>query len=239
MRFPERSKVLITWASLVLIAAIAAPARSQESKKIVGSVVDPTSYPIPDAHITLYSLDRILQTTSDSSGHFHFEGVLPTNYEIEVLVPGFKRFTKPVDLIDGKPIVMEIASTGSPVVMVASVMEVAPTGTCGPPYSIVYSPRKTADAAALSGNAVEQYATRGVEAATVRLVDPLGVQIGQQQTDKNGEFQFRQIAPGRYHIVTTHSGYDDVTTGEFWVARENTTKITLRPVPAGKIMVCQ
>jgi len=238
MRFPERSKILIALASLVLIGAIVAPARSQESKKIVGSVVDPHSTPIPDAHITLYSLDRILQTTSDSSGHFHFDGVLPTNYEIEVLVPGFKRFAKPVDLSDGKPIAMEIGSTGSPVVMAASVMEVAPTGSCGPPYSIVYNPRKTADAA-LSGNAVEQYATRGVAAATVKLVDPMGVQIGQQQTDKSGEFQFRQIAPGRYHIVTTHSGYDDMTTGEFWVARENTTKITLRPVPVGKIMICQ
>jgi hypothetical protein len=239
MRFPERSKILITLASLVLFGSIVAPARSQESKKIVGSVVDQLSTPIPDAHITLYSLDRILQTTSDSSGHFHFDGVPPTNYEIEVLSPGFKRFAKPVDLTDGKPIVMEIGAVGSPVVMAASVMEVAPTGSCGPPYSIVYNPRKTADAAALSGNAVEQYATRGVEAATVRLVDPIGVQIGQQQTDKNGEFQFRQIAPGRYHIVTTHSGYDDMTTGEFWVARENTTKISLRPVPAGKIMICQ
>jgi hypothetical protein len=238
MRFPERSRILITFASLVLIGAIVAPARSQESKKIVGLVVDPISYPIPDAHITLYSLDRILQTTSDSSGHFHFDGVLPTNYEIEVLVPGFKRFTKPVDLTDGKPIVMEIGATGSPVVM-AAVLEVAPTGSCGPPYSVVYDPRKTPDAAALSGNAVEQYAIRGVAAATVRLVDPIGVQIAHQQTDKNGEFQFRQIPPGRYHIVTTHSGYDDMTTGEFWVARENTTHITLRPVPTGKIMICQ
>jgi len=238
MRFPERSKILITFASVVLIGAIVAPSRSQGSQKIVGSVVDPTSYPIPGAHITLYSLDRILQTTSDSSGHFHFEGVLPTNYEIEVLVHGFRRFSRPVDLTDGKPIVMEIGTFGSPVVIV-SVMEVAPTGSCGPPYSIVYKPRKTNNAAALSGNAVEQYATRGVEAATVRLVDPIGVQIAQQQTDKDGEFQFRQIAPGRYHIVTTHSGYDEMTTGEFWVARENTTNITLRPVPSGKIMTCQ
>ena len=238
MRFPERSKILITFASVVLIGAIVAPSRSQGSQKIVGSVVDPTSYPIPGAHITLYSLDRILQTTSDSSGHFHFAGVLPTNYEIEVLVHGFKRFSRPVDLTDGKPIVMELGPFGSPVV-IASVMEVAPTGSCGPPYSIVYNPRKTNDAAALSGNAVEQYATRGVEAATVRLVDPIGVQIAQQQTDKNGEFQFRQIAPGRYHIVTTHSSYDEMTTGEFWVARENTTNITLRPVPASKIMTCQ
>ena len=238
MRFPERSKILITFASVVLIGAIVAPSRSQGSQKIVGSVVDPTSYPIPGAHITLYSLDRILQTTSDSSGHFHFEGVLPTNYEIEVLVHGFRRFSRPVDLTDGKPIVMEIGTFGSPVVIV-SVMEVAPTGSCGPPYSIVYKPRKTNNAAALSGNAVEQYATRGVEAATVRLVDPIGVQIAQQQTNKNGEFQFRQIAPGRYHIVTTHSGYDEMTTGEFWVARENTTNITLRPVPSGKIMTCQ
>jgi len=237
MRFPERSKILITLIGLVLIGAIAAAAHGQESKKIVGSVVDQLSTPIPNAHITLYSLDRILKTTSDSSGHFHFDGVLPTNYEIEVLAQGFKRFIKTVDLTDGKPIVMEIGTFGSPVVIV-SVMEVAPTGSCGPPYSIVYDPRKTPDAAPLSGNAIEQYATRGVEAATVKLVDPIGVQIARRQTDKNGEFQFR-IPPGRYHIVTTHSGYDDITTGEFWVARENTTHITLRPVPTGKIMRCQ
>jgi len=241
MKLPERSKFLIMFASLVLIGSIAAPARSQNPIKIIGSVVDPLSVPIPDARITLYSLDRILQTRSDSSGHFHFDEVPPTRYEFEVLVPGFKRFTKPVDVTGGKPTeltsVMEIASTGSPMKII--VMEIAPTGTCGPPDSVLYDARKTSEAAGLSGIAIEQYGKGRISAATVQLFDPIGVQIAQQETNEDGEFQFKQIAPGRYHVVITHSGYDNMKSREFWVARENTTRLTLRPVPTGKIMVCQ
>jgi hypothetical protein len=242
MKLPERSKFLVTFASLVLIGSIVAPSRSQNPIKIIGSVVDPLSAPIPDAHITLYSLDRILQTTSDSSGHFHFDEVPPTRYEFEVLVPGFKRFAKPVDVIGGKSMelssVMEIASTGSPMKII-SVMEVAPTGTCGPPDSVLYNSRKTTETTGLSGIAIEQYGKRGISAATVQLFDPIGVQIAQQQTNENGEFQFKQIAPGRYHVVITHSGFDEMKSREFWVARDNVTRLTLRPVPTGKIMVCQ
>ena len=111
--------------------------------------------------------------------------------------------------------------------------------SCGPPDSVVYNSRTTAEIAGFSGIAIEQYTNRRLGAATVQLFDTIGVQIGQQETNDHGEFQFRQIAPGRYHVVLIHSGNDNLKSREFWVARENVTRMTMRPLPAGKIMICQ
>jgi hypothetical protein len=145
MKSPERSKTIIPLVGLILIISIVASAHGQAATKVTGSVTDPQSAPIPGARITLYSLDRILQTTSDSSGHFKFNMVPTGNYEFEVVAPGFKRTIKPNVYVTGlsqtvmpnKPmeltVVMEIAPTGSPTVIVPATEVVAPVGSCGPP----------------------------------------------------------------------------------------------------------
>jgi hypothetical protein len=192
-------------------------------------VSDPNSAPIPDARVTLYSLDRILQTKSDSSGRFKFDAVPTGKYEFEVLAQGFKRFTRPDVLvtdpvrptIPDKPTdlttVMEIGPTGSPREIIA-VAEVAPAGTCGPSDSVTYGSRQTRDADALAGIVVNRYPKMAVPGATLQLFDAAGTLIARQQTNERGEFQFKQTAPGRYHILFQDPGYQDIEFPEFWVA---------------------
>ena len=250
MKLPVPSRTITAFISLILIVSIAASARGQASISVTGSVSDPNSAPIPDARVTLYSLDRILQTKSDSSGRFKFDAVPTGKYEFEILAPGFARFTKPnvivTDLmrttIPDKPMdlttVMEIAPTGSPTVIMA-VTEVAPKGSCGPPNSVTYQPRKTSDTDALAGIVIDRYPKMAVAGATLQLFDTAGALIAQQQTNERGEFKFKQIAPGRYHILFQHQDYRSLEFREFWVARENQTYITLQAVQLGKVVVCQ
>src|SRR6266513_4561458 len=153
-------KPILSFVSLILIISIAASTRGQEPIKVTGSATDPGSTMIPGARITLYSFDRILQTTSDSSWHFQFNAVPSGQYECEVVAPGFKRTIKQVYVADQTrtatqdktmelTVGMEIAPTGSPIVMDAT--EVAPPGSCGPPNAITYEPRKARYADALRG----------------------------------------------------------------------------------------
>lgn len=240
---------ILPFVSLTLIITIVASTSGQEPIKVTGSVTDPNSALIPGARISLYSLDRILQTTSDSSGHFWFDAVPSGKYEFEALAPGFKRTTKQVYVTDEMRTVkqdksmeltfgMEIGSTGSPNVIVA-VTEVAPTGSCGPSDSVIYEPRKIRHADALRGIVINLYPKMPVARATLELFDATGAQIAQQQTNERGEFQFKQTAPGRYHIAFQHPGYNNTTSAEFWVARENATYVTMQAVQLGKFVVCQ
>lgn len=242
-------KPILPFAGLILVLAIVASTPGQEPIKVTGSVADPNSAPIPEARVTLYSLDRILQTKSDSSGHFRFNAVPSGKYEFEVTSPGFKRFIKQVYVLDETRTVkqeksmevkvgMEIASAGSAYVIDA-VTEVAPSGSCGPSDAVTYEPRQTRDADALSGIVINRYPKMAVADATLQLFDKTNALIAQQQTNERGEFQFKQTAPGPYHILLQHPGYWNLDFGEFWVARENQTYLTLQALQLGKIVVCQ
>src|SRR5207248_3351947 len=140
-------------------------------------------------------------------GRFEFDAVPNGKYEFEVLAPGFSRFTKPIVSVAGSiqtakqnqrmylTARMEIAPTGSPVVMAAT--EIAPPGSCGHPESVTYGPRKRSDDT-LAGIVINRYPKMPIAGATLQLLDASGAQIAQQQTNERGEFQFKQIAPGRY-----------------------------------------
>ena len=104
---------------------------------------------------------------------------------------------------------------------------------------MTYGSRKTRDTDALAGIVINRYPKMPVARATLELFDPTVAQIAQQQTNERGEFQFKQTAPGRYHIFFQHPGYRNMEFREFWVARENQTYITLQAVQLGKIVVCQ
>src|SRR2546423_5971875 len=96
-----QSRTVSCFFSLILVISIVASTSGQKIVRVTGSVSDPQSAPIGGANITLYSLDRILQTRSDSSGRFKFDAVPNGQYEFEVLAPGFSRFTKPIMSVPG------------------------------------------------------------------------------------------------------------------------------------------
>jgi hypothetical protein len=243
-------RTITAFVSLILVVSIAASARGQASISVTGSVSDQASAPIAGAQISLYSLDRILQTKSDSLGRFKFDAVPIGKYEFEILAQGFKRFIKPNVLVTDLmrlaipdkstdlTTVMQIGPAGSARDIVA-VAELAAVGDCGPSDSVTYGPRKTREADALAGIVIGRFPKMAVPGATLQLFDKAGALIAQQQTNERGEFQFKQTAPGRYHILFQHPGYWNTDFGEFWVARENQTYITLQALQLGKIVVCQ
>jgi type 1 fimbria pilin len=252
MKLPERSKTIVTFASIVLISSIVVSIHAQQSisgtVSVSGEVTDPQSAAIRGARISLYSLDRILQTTSDSSGRFQFNAVPAGKYEFEALASGFKRVIKPDinvvgqrDAMPNKPIeikiAMDIGEIGS--------AHPEPVRTdflpccCGIPNSVVYEPRPPSEADALGGIVTDGSSKEPVRAAAVRLFDTADTQIAQQQTNERGEFQFKQVPPGRYRLTFQHSAYNNLGSYEFWVARENRTQGTFSLVPLGKIVVCQ
>ena len=248
-----KPRSIIAFASLLLITSIFTSSRAQDpvkvagtvSVKVVGMVTDPQSAVVPDAHISLYSLDRILQTTSDSSGHFEFKDVAVGTYEFEVLASGFKRYSKTivVDRVRAatqeKPLnqtaTMEISPADSARNIISVDLAIAVPGCV--PVPAVYEPRKP-NGSALAGVVVD-YPKILVAGATVQLFDATGAQIAQQLTNEQGEFQFKQTAPGHYYVTLQHPAYHEMKSSEFWVARENTTHVTLDPVPLGMIRVCE
>ncbi|HEX3142820.1 MAG TPA: carboxypeptidase-like regulatory domain-containing protein [Pyrinomonadaceae bacterium] len=249
-----RSKTVIPFASVLLLGSIFTSSRAQDapnvagvvSVTVVGVIGDQASAVVPGAHVSLYSLDRILQTTSDSSGHFEFKAVAPGTYEFEVFAPGFKRFSKTI-VVDraraatgekavNQTATMQIAAADSARNIIPVDLALAVVGPCLPDRA-VYAPRS------INGNAVAgvvvEYPKVRVTRATVQLFDAKGAHIAQQQTDERGEFQFKEIAPGHYYVTLQHPAYNEMKSSEFWVARDNTTNVTLDPVPLGKIRVCQ
>jgi hypothetical protein len=251
VKLPQ-SKTKIAFASVLLITSVFTSSQAQDSVKgivlvkVVGIIGDQTSALVPGAHVSLYSLDRILQTTSDSSGYFEFEAVAAGTYEFEVLASGFKRYSKTivVDRVRAatqeKPVnqraIMEISPADSARNIIAVDLAMAVQGPCLPARAI-YEPRKP-NGSAVAGVVID-YPKTPVMRATVQLFDAKGAPLAQQQTDEHGEFQFKQTAPGHYYMTLQHPAFNEMKSSEFWVARENTTRVTLDPIPLGKIRVCQ
>ncbi|HMH41948.1 MAG TPA: carboxypeptidase-like regulatory domain-containing protein [Pyrinomonadaceae bacterium] len=233
----HRSRFASLLALLILVAMIAISTRGQSPLRAIGSVTDGFSGPIAGAHITLYSLDRILQATSDTAGRYQFDG-LPTGvYEFEVVSPGFKTITTHdlhvTDLMrsvaGNKPLEFNI------------VMALAASGTeCGRRDTESYNRVETGEGSSVNGVAlVNNGPSKSPIANAHVLLYRSEAKVSEQQTNERGEFHFKSVAPGRYLIVIQHPKYKELKSDTFWVARENQTYITLEPVPVGMIVVCQ
>jgi hypothetical protein len=212
---------------------------SQSSLKVTVSITAEgngfirDTYVIRDAHVTLYSLDRILQATVDSEGHFRFDQVPAGVYELEVIRGGYKTVTRNLNVADqaaDQPIFLKIQ------------LRMAATGVdCYNGDSVFYDPPSATAGATLTGMVVEIKNDRSkapITNAHVALFSA-DVKVSEQQTDQRGEFDFKSVAPGRYLIAVTHPRYRELRSSVFWVARENRTRITLDPIPADKIRVCE
>ena len=237
MNLPERSKIAILLATLMLAGSNAMLARTQPSIKINGSVTDEHAAPIRGAQVSLYSLERILQTTSDGSGRFQLNN-LPTGvYDFEVTAPGFQTLTRSaVEVTD-----LMRSGTGNKPADLTVTMKIASGLTqCGRFDSVVYDARKGNETTALTGVVMAQDGNSRIPIPNAQVfLFKMGLVMGTQRTNDQGDFQFKSIVPGRYSIVIRHPDYKEQQSNLFWVARENITHVKLEPVPLNKIVACQ
>jgi hypothetical protein len=235
--------------SIALLITIVASTAGQAPINITGFLSDPNGAPIPGAPITLYSLDRIAHTTSDSTGHFQFGAVSSGEFEIEAMAPGFRTF-KQVYVADSKQkpdkmeltIPMQIAFVNGPIIVMSAPemeREIASRVDCGPRDAVTYGPRKAPDAVGLTGIVNNRYPKVPVTGASIDLVNSSGEQIAHEQTNERGEFQFKQTRPGRYQLVFQHAGYSVKKSFEFWITRENLTYLTLQAEQPGTNVICR
>src|SRR5215475_12208392 len=232
MNLPERSKTAIFLATLMLLGSNAILASAQAPIRINGSVTDSFSAPIHGAQVSLYSLERILQTSSDASGRFQFNNVPTGVYEFEVTAQGFQTMTRPAlkvtDLTYG-----ETANKPSDL---SVTLKIASSGTqCVPFDSVVYGAKKVNDTTVLSGVVVAREANTRMPIPNAQVfLFKMDLVMGAQRTNEQGDFQFNSVIPGRYSILLRHPAYNEQKSNLFWVASENTTHVTLEPVPLNK-----
>ena len=150
---------------------------------------------------------------------------------MEAVRRGFKTVTRHLDLAD--------QPADQPIFLKIQLLLAATDVDCGNGDSVFYDPPSATAGAKLNGMVVEinDKSKAPITNAHVELFRA-DVKISEQQTDARGEFDFKSVAPGRYLIVVTHPRYREFRSSVFWVARENRTRITIDPIPAGWIRVC-
>ena len=96
MRFAPTQPIRVWMLSAVLaisaLALVSRPTRAQDFRgSIVGTVQDATGARVPAATISIYAAESSLsrQTTSDASGSFRLEDLMPGAYHVTVSAPGF------------------------------------------------------------------------------------------------------------------------------------------------------
>ena len=198
---------------------------NQSGASVSGVITDVANQPIPGADMSLYSVDRILQTKSDKNGVFRFINVPIGTYQLESASPGFKlRKMWPI----------EVTNTNAP--LVSLTMEVA-DAECAGMDRIAYA--SVTAGKSLKGIVIfdSKVPIPNAEVQLVRASETL-VLISLRTNDK-GEFLFDDLEPGRYILKVSHPGFLDAHTEVFWIARENSTEVAVEMLRQGFIRVCQ
>jgi len=222
-----RKLLLSAIASLSLLAGGAA-VQAQSRVTLTGVITDTIggqrTGAISDATVSLYSMDRILQTKSDQTGQFRFANVPPGTYILEAAHQGFK--TKKLETIQ---------VTARSAVPIAITLEIA-SNDCGSPDSISYA----GGVAGRTLTGVVLDSKQPLAEAEVSLASAVGTRVvASQRSGRKGEFEFTNLEPGQYVLRVSHPGYQDELTERFWIARASGTRIETTILKQGLIRVCQ
>ena len=221
-----KSKIL---APLAVLALVAAPAFSQTTGGIEGTVLDRARAPLPGASVeaTSEALQGTRAAVTDASGRFRLTLLPPGSYRVKATLAGFTAAERTISLgldrvvtlelllapaltesvtVTGETPVVETTSTGVGSSLSQKVFQSLPTGRN---YASVaqLAPGISTDDADTRFGAVTVYGSTGLENAfLVDGVNTTGVEFGSQGKILNFEFvQEVEVKTGGYEAEYGHA----------------------------------
>lgn len=194
---------------------------------LTGVVLDQMGAVIPDASIILLSSDKMRQTKTKNDGAFEFVGLPPGNYDVRVTHLGFK-----------PQAVADVKITSGQIRRVEITLQVGP-GACDAEPVVTYEAR--VGSVSMVGD-VRDFWEGSLRGATIILIS---LKTGYERvttSSADGTFQFSDLEPGKYKLQLTHVGYHGNSGPEFWITRENLTRITelfIFKLNETRVIVCQ
>ncbi|MGA7225886.1 MAG: carboxypeptidase-like regulatory domain-containing protein, partial [Candidatus Acidiferrales bacterium] len=191
------------------------PAQGQAGAKLSG-VVYYAGAEMPGFPVSLYSHDEVLQTKTDSGGRFEFSRLLPGTYDLEGRSMGVVAITYGIR-VENKDV--------GPLTVTAELKEIfyPLDANCGRSFWVSYKHDTTTDGGDVTGVLVLYPDATNSVLANVRIdlttADGPHHRIS-QHVDENGNFEFKNVSPGRYSLVAHSSGYWKVQS-TIWVTRKD------------------
>jgi len=177
--------------------------------------------------VNLLSLDSARKTKTDENGKFEFLDLPLSPYNLQVSQAGFT--PEPVQKI----------SFSEPDVRQVSIVLQLAAPECFPKTHASYEGRS--DKTNLVGN-IQGYSDGPVKNATLTATHIETGTMHVLNSNEKGDFQFVSLEPGTYTLKVSHKEYSQLAGIDFWVTRENLTRLTAVYVvrkDAHLVIVCQ
>jgi hypothetical protein len=190
------------------LAVCVPTAPGQSASRLQGVVLDQSGAVVPDALVKLSSLDGLRETKTDESGRFEFADLPSGSYDLQSEHRGFKTGT-----------VESIQVTDKVIQRISITLQIG-FPTCEAQPTVSYGKRSD------NGNLMGSVNGTTVKSAKLTLTSRESGRIYLTTSNEKGEFQFIDVEPGRYTLRVASDGYTDRSGIDFWVMRENLTKIS-------------
>lgn len=216
--------------SYFLVLAVAA---FQPNGVLSGVVTDPGGHPISNAAVILHSSTTVRIAKSMSDGRFALASLPEGRYIADVMANGFvNQHIEPITIPDEEARPMTIT------LKVASVLY-----ECGRDLMFyTYTEVSSEQGRELAGEV--RHDGSPVAGAKVLLFQPgHSYVVASHETDKEGNFQFADLAPGKYVLQVAHKPFETYKSQPVWVAPETLTKVKVgmnwRMKRKGGVVICQ
>jgi hypothetical protein len=196
--------------SIFLLAVSLPRLFAKSTAQVAGVVSDPPGGLVSNASVILFSAEKVREVRTDHFGQFAFVDLPQGIYELQVTHAGFKTVS-----------LGSISATDKLVPQLSISLQLESTG-CGDFQPTASYPGRSGKTN-LTGT-VKDYSAGFVKNATLTLLGSSREQT--VKTNGNGEFQFTDLAPGKYTLKVTHKDYFERSLTEFWIARNNLTTLT-------------
>ena len=221
---------LVRFTVLAALTASSVMGAGHNNSSLRGKVEAPSSRPLPQAVVTLTSLERSLHTQTGSDGSFEFSDIPENTYEIEIRAPGFARQKLSLDL--------RAESSMPPLEIVLHLGSIPDMETCGPHSVVSYGP-VVESSHRLTGSIRTYDHNKPVARADVTLR-----RIGEDNslhatTGKDGKYVFEDLPAGRYELRISRRGYASQDVKQLVVPRSNEVFINTTILGGRGLVICQ